>query len=161
MKVEVAVRPGDTITVNPGWISEKGKELEQGRTVLAEMEKIKNISKSKLSRMRGRLKFLETFIELLREGFIPIPRMDFEPIDIEQYHYGKLKSTLYLDKLPVGAIATIAEFQDKFPHFGVVRSATRKKRDPILIGIIRYGSLEEHFILGWWRPDLMKPYELW
>ena len=160
MKFEVAVRPGITLEVKENWISEKQKELEQGCIVLAEMEKIEGISKSKLGRMRGRLKFLEKFIELLKEGFIPIPRMDFEPIDIERYHYGKLRSILYLDKLPVGAIATIAEFQDKFDHLGVVRPRA-KKRDPILIGILQYGQYEEHFILGWWRPDMMKPWELW
>lgn len=144
--MQLITRPEDIITV-------KEAEIERARIAIDAMENIPEFSKHKVSRARGRLRFMESFVELLKEGFIAIPRMEYD-----QLH--EYTSSLYFEKLPVGALTSIAELKDKFDDIGIVRPKS-KKRDPIVIGILRYGGLEEHFILAWWRPDIMRPDELW
>lgn len=160
---EITLKTGQLITSTSQFIQQKEAEIEEGERVIEELSKIKGLSPTKLARTRGRVKFLKKFLELLKEGFIPIPRMEYEPITEE--HFGGRRgwvSSIVIDQLPIGAITKIAEFQDKFDMLGVVRPAGRgRRRDPILIGITRYALMEEHFILGWWRPDVMKPSELW
>ena len=162
----ITMKRGELIQTPRDLISLKEAEIKEGERVIAELSKIVDLSPSKLARVKGRVSFLRNFVELLKDGFIPIPRMEFEPITQMGRQVFKGTNipapTIVIDKLPVEAITTIAEYQDKFHRFGVVRPRGRGlKRDPFLIGIIRYGVYEEQFVLGWWRPDVMKPTELW
>jgi hypothetical protein len=164
---EVSLIEGRLITTSKDFIQAKEAEIAEGERVIAELEQMPEVSPWKLARVRGRVRFLEHFIALMKEGFLPIPRMEFEPVDQANWQYdgaGRLVrgTTLVIDRLPVEAIAAINEFRPKFDRLGVVRPAGRgRKRDPFLIGIIQYGHLEEHFILAWWRPDIMRPTQLW
>ena len=142
----------------------KRDEIEQGKQIIADLEKIPTFSKHKLGRIKGRVKFLEHFVDLMEQGFIPIPRMEYQALE-EMYFHGQAggwRADLTFDKLPIEAITAIASYRSFFTAFGIapVRKAERK-RDPILIGIIKYGHQEEHFLLGWWRPDMMLPKDLW
>lgn len=163
MSVTLTVKAGEIIKVNPGWLESKREEIRKGEEALKHLEAIEGISRTKVGRVRGRLKFLRKFVELLEAGFIPIPRMDFEPLEEPNWRWmPSRKPVIAFDRMPVEAIATVAEYQGKFDRMGIVRPRSRgRKRDPILIGIISYGGLEEHFILGWWRPDTMKETDLW
>lgn len=156
----IPIKVGEVLEVKPNWLQEKEVEVQRGEEALVQLQKIEGISKAKVARVKGRIRFVRKFIELMKEGFIPIPRMEFEPIDTEYRPWLHQGPKFYLDPMPVEAIAAIAEYQGKFDHFGLVKPQA-KKRDPFLIGIISYGHLEEHFLLGWWRPDLLKPCELW
>jgi len=163
MAVALTVKAGEVIKVNPGWLESKREEIQKGEEALKHLQSIEGISKNKVARVRGRLNFLRKFVELMEAGFIPIPRMDFEPLEDPNWRWmPSRKPVIAFDRMPVEAIATVAEYQDKFDRMGIVRPRSRgRKRDPILIGVIGYGGLEEHFILGWWRPDTMKDTDLW
>lgn len=164
---EVSLVEGRLITTAKDFIQVKEAEIAEGERVIAELEQMEDVSPWKLARVRGRVRFLKKFIGLMKEGYFPIPRMDFEPVDQALWGYdgaGRLirGTTLVIDRLPVEAIACINEYRPKFDRLGVVRPRGRgRKRDPFLIGIIKYGQLEEHFILAWWRPDIMRPTQLW
>lgn len=161
---EVTLSKGQIIHGAREIIELKEEEIAQGNKIIAELEKIPDISKSKLGRLRGRVRFLERFVELIRQGFIPIPRMEYTDIAPESYHGergGGWKAVLTFDNLPVEAIETISSYKPIFNRIGIVPARRHKKRDPILIGVLKYGAYEEHFLLAWWRPDLMKPAELW
>lgn len=152
--VEVVVsKPMELITKPADIIAIKELEIADAERAVEAMARIPEFSKWKVSRARGRLKFLRTFIELLKQGFIPIPRMEYD--ELHEY-----TASLYFEKLPVEALTTIAELRDKFTYIGIVRPQSRK-RDPIIIGILSYGLIEEHFILAWWRPDALRPNQLW
>lgn len=153
---EVTLKQGVMITRPELLLEVKKAEIEEGNRVLAELEKIDGISKHKISRVKGRIHFLEKFTRILQDGYLPIPRMEYERLE------SLWTGNIVLDQMPVEAIATVAEFQDKFDRLGMVRPKTQgRRRDPFLIGIISYGGIEEHFILAWWRPDLMLPSQLW
>ena len=160
---EVTLAKGQIIHGARDIIQLKESEIQQGKIVIATLEKLPNISKHKLTRIRGRVRFLERFVELIKQGFIPIPRLEYTPIDPEYYVGGRKGwvSEIIFDNLPVEAIETISAYKDVFTRIGLVPARRPKKRDPILIGILRYGHNEEHFLLAWWRPDLMRPIELW
>jgi len=142
----------------------KEEEIAQGKQIINDLEQVPTISKSKLGRIRGRVKFLEHYVELMKQGFIPIPRMEYQNLEERYYHgmAGGWRADLTFDNLPIEAINAVASYQGMFTAFGIapVKQAARK-RDPMLIGIIKYGHFEEHFLLGWWRPDMMMPKDLW
>lgn len=92
---------------------------------------------------------MQRFINLLDDGFIPLPRMERRLIDEET-------------GLPADAISALVSFRHHFDAFAIVSGHARgESLDPILIGIIRSNRTEEHFLLGWWRPDLISPSQLW
>lgn len=160
---EISLKQGQMITSPRELISAKEAEIAEGEIILEQLSQIKNISKTKVARVRGRINFQKRLLAMLKEGYLPIPRLEYEPVT--QEYFGGRKgwtTSIVIDQLPMAAIVTIAEFQDKFDRFGIVRPRSRgKRRDPLLIGIIRYGGMEEHFVLAWWRPDIMPPNKLW
>lgn len=161
---EVTLAKGQIIHGAQDIIKCKDEEIAQGKRVIAELEKMPNISKHKLSRIRGRVRFLERFVELIKQGFIPIPRMEYTDLSAETYHGkkgGGWKAELTFDNLPVEAIETITSYKPIFTRIGLIPTKRPKQRDPMLIGILKYGRFEEHFLLAWWRPDLLKPTDLW
>ncbi len=167
---EITLREGNLISKANDFIQQKEAEIADGERALEALialSKERNINSARIARVKGRIRFLKKFVNLMKEGFIPIPRMNFTPINQhrwEEKEDGSFTSIpeLVLDRLPVEAIMAINEYKDKFQHFGVVQPQTEgRKRDPFLIGIIRYRTYEEHFLIGWWRPDIMKPTELW
>ena len=160
---EVTLAKGQIIHGAHDIIKLKEEEIAQGKRVVADLEQIPNISKHKLARIKGRVRFLERFVELIKQGFIPIPRMEYTDLSPQTYHLGKggWKAELTFDTLPVEAIETISTFRPIFTRIGIVPARRPKRRDPILIGILKYGNEEEHFLLAWWRPDLLRPIDLW
>lgn len=147
----VPIRATEVLEVRGNWVVEKEKEIERGREAIEALKRI-GATKSKIARAKGRIHFAERFIALLKEGFIPIPRMEFEDF---MYH-GKM----YLSKMPIEGLLAIDAVKGKFDTIGLVRPMV-KKRDPIIIGVIRYDKYEEHFIIGWWRPELYRDVDLW
>ena len=153
---------GALITTNPNWLAEKEAEVQQGERALEALKRIPGISQSRITRVRSRVTFTRRYINLLKEGFIPIPRMEYEAIEIGPHLLGSYDGQhhLYLDRMPVQSLKNIAEFKEYFDEVGLVRPKSRQ-RDPILIGIIRGAYQEEHFILYFWRPELYSSSELW
>ena len=161
---EVTLAKGQIIHGAADIISLKEEEIQHGKRIIADLEQMPNFSKNKLGRIRGRVRFLERFVELIKQGFIPIPRMEYTNLAPELYHGqagGGWKAELTFDNLPVEAIETISTYKPIFTRIGLVPARRPKRRDPILIGVLKYGHNEEHFLLAWWRPDLMRPIELW
>ncbi len=155
---------GALITANPNWLAEKEDEIQRGEEALEALKRITGVSQSRIARVRSRVAFTRRYINLLKEGFIPIPRMDYSVIELRPDLNGSWdgESHLYLDRMPVQALKNIAEFKGKFDEVGLVKPRTRSPRiDPILIGIIRGAYNEEHFILYYWRPELYSSSELW
>lgn len=146
---EVTLTPGKIITVNPQWLTQKRGEIEEGEKAVEELAKIPGITKTRIARAKARLAFLKRYYSLLEDGFIPIPTMDYEIMEGNWFNHGKRRYTIYLDRMPVQALKNIAQFKHKFDEIGLVRPRP-KRRDPILIGIIRHGQMEEHFILYFW-----------
>lgn len=162
---EVTLAGGQIIHGAQDILKLKEEEIAQGKRVIADLERIPNVSKSKLSRIKGRVRFLERFVNLIKQGFIPIPRMaytDVAPIAYPREADGGWRAVLTFDSLPVEAIEAISTYKPIFTRIGIIPARkTARRRDPILIGVLQYGKLEEHFLLAWWRPDLMKPIDLW
>ena len=158
---EILSSKGIMITKPHELLAIKEREISEGEKVIEAMMAIPNISKAKLARVKGRVLFMKRFVAKLKEGFLPIPRMVYD--DVAHAWNG----TITIDNLPIEAIVTIRDFQNKFDALGLVRPSVgrsrwgRQRRDPFLIGIIRYGHREEHFMLAWWRPDTMLSSQLW
>jgi hypothetical protein len=157
---EITITPGNMLTVNPNWLEEKRAEISRGEESVKALSEIPGVSKWRITKARARLNFIKRYVDLVSQGFIPIPRMEFEQIELASDRSWDGKTHIYLDKMPVQALKNIAEFRPLFDEVGIVKPVG-KKRDPILIGIIRHGQREEHFILYFWRPELYSESELW
>ena len=136
-------------------IAVKEKEIEHAEKMIAEIEKIPEFSACKKARARGRLRFMKRFVELLKKGYVPIPRMPFDTLH-------EFTASIAFENLPLEALSAINQHRSQFDEIGIVRPFVKgRRKDPIIIGILKYGQLEEHFILAWWRPEIMKSSDLW
>jgi len=131
------------------FIEGKRAEVLEGEKLIAELVATNKFPK-RLTRIRRRVEFMQKFINLAEAGFIPLPRMERELISEDT-------------ALPADALISLLSFREIFDAIAIVRGDARGKAlDPMLIGIIRSGDdIEEHFLLGWWRPDLISPSQLW
>jgi len=130
------------------FIEGKRAEVSEGQRVIAELVKTRKHPK-RLAEARRRVKFMQRFINLVDDGFVPLPRMERTLISEDT-------------ALPADAITALVSFRHGFDAFAIVNGNARgEKLDPMLIGIITSNRTEEHFLLGWWRPDLISPSQLW
>lgn len=102
---------------------------------------------AQLRRAQRRVVYAEMKLEALNQGFLPVPRMPVEKLE-----------EWYLDKAAQNAPEAVVErlkdaiAQGLFTSYAIVRPEDRRRRDPLLIGIVRLNrSDEEHFLIAWWR----------
>jgi len=138
--------PKDIVAFHAGLIESTKSELSEAKAV---KEKIKEVSietdtgRNLLKRIDGRIAFLEKRLTALENAFLPLPRFDYT-----RFRYA-------IDKLPYPVASRMVEAErlGVFTEIGLVdgRRRATARRDPILIGVIREGRQEEHFLIGWWR----------
>lgn len=137
-------------------LQQVGQDLETAKQCLSAAEEldIPNLvrrHKRVIAAIENERDFLGRRLVALEEGFLPIPRFDFAPIEWsgEMMNYKTLKR--------------LKEAKDKgiFDQYGVVQDKydrPRHGRDPLLVGIVRSrGRMrgtnrhEEHFFIGAWH----------
>lgn len=173
-QTSVITLPDEVALVRQEWITSKETELAQCREAA---EKLKGLgaTDAKMRRVRERINILQKTVNALKAGYIPIPRFQTSTLrlDLEEL---PLKAIVALDKAKGTALF------DEI-HFVAGREATSRRgpyrrqprRDPLLVGIVRTPevieyedpvnkrwerarwSLEEHFLIAWWRPEDISP----
>lgn len=145
------------VEFHSGVLNDARKELEEAQTALEEnarcLEAAEAVGIADLVRRYRRLdreiqkdiQYLQKKIAALEAGFLQVPRFDWARLEwsSERLDYGTLRRLEEAKKAGL------------FDSFGVVQdqyTASRRRRDPFLVGILmgRRGR-EEHFFIGAWR----------
>lgn len=163
----VLTNPLDYELTREAWIEEKEAELAEAKTIAQSYALINpEATPRQVKRVKEKVKFLEKFLETIKAGYIPIPRFDSRHIDYSE------------TPMPAHALMNIKTARESgvFDEIRIVegREGQRmgpypalRKRDPLIVGIIKYGPIteqwayEEHFLIAWWRPESFKPTELY
>lgn len=132
-------------------------ELEQERQNLQDAEECQRASSeidipslaTRYKRMKTKIEKnidrLDRKVKALEGGFLQIPRFDWATLEWSS------------ERLNFNTLRRLKEAKEAgiFDEFGVVQdkyTSTRKKRDPILVGVIFGGhGKEEHFFIGTWK----------
>ena len=138
--------PKDIVGFHTGLVDETKRELEEAKTIKTKLHEVSIESspgQSLLKRMDRRIAFLERRLSALENAFLPIPRFD----------YTRFRYTIDSLPYPIASRLIEAEGLGIFTEVGLIEGRRRatSRRDPILIGVIRQGHHEEHFLIGWWR----------
>lgn len=138
--------PKDMVAFHTGLVEQTRRELEEAKAIKQKIQEVSiesSAGRGLLKRMDNRVAFLEKRLAALESAFLPIPRFD----------YVRFRYTI--DSLPylVASRLVEAEGLGVFTEIGLVegRRKATASRDPILVGVIRQGRQEEHFLIGWWR----------
>lgn len=138
--------PKDIVGFHSGLVEQTKLELEETKTIKQKLEGISIEStdgRGLLRRIDKRIAFLTKRLTALENAFLPIPRFDYV-----RFRYA-------VDNLPYPVASRLIEAEGLgiFTEIGLVGGRRRAtvRRDPILIGVIRHGHQEEHFLIGWWR----------
>jgi hypothetical protein len=138
--------PKDIVAFHSSLVQETAKELEEAKKIKQKLEEVpieSSAGRGLLKRMEGRIAFLEKRLAALENAFLPIPRFDYV-----RFRYA-------VDSLPYPIASRLVEAEQLgvFSEIGLVEGRRRptSRRDPILIGVIKQGHREEHFLIGWWR----------
>ena len=138
--------PKDIVAFHAGLIESTKKDLSEAKAVKEKIEEVSiesDAGRSLLKRMNRQIAFLEKRLAALENAFLPLPRFDYT-----RFRYA-------IDKLPYPVASRMVEAErlGVFTEIGLVdgRRRATARRDPILIGVIREGRQEEHFLIGWWR----------
>jgi len=138
--------PKDIVSFHSGLVQQTKTELSEAKAVKKKIEEV-SIESSEgrklLMRIDKRVAFLEKRLTALENAFLPIPRFDYV-----RFRYA-------VDTLPYPVASRLIEAKELgvFTEIGLVdgRRKATVSRDPILIGVIKQGHQEEHFLIGWWR----------
>lgn len=177
METEIAVQtavitvPDEIVGIKKTWLATKHQELEAADKAIQSLEK-SGATPRKVQRVKERRALLRKTIAALDAGFLPIPRFSSQKLTLDQ------------EELPLKAVLAIenAVAQKLFDEFRFVtgqqgnsrrgRYARQAQRDPIVVGVVRtleHGhrgpyewiidvpSMEEHFLVAWWRPEDQHP----
>jgi len=138
--------PKDIVSFHSGLVEATKRELAEAKAVKGKIEEVSiesQAGRSLLQRMDKRIAFLEKRRTALENAFLPIPRFDYV-----RFRYA-------VDSLPYPVASRMVEAEGLgvFTEIGLVEGRKRAtvRRDPILIGVIKHGHQEEHFLIGWWR----------
>ncbi len=138
--------PKDIVGFHSGLVEQTRKELEEAKEIKQKIEEVSiesSAGRGLLKRMDSRVAFLEKRLQALENAFLPIPRFDYV-----RFRYA-------VDSLPYPVASRLVEAEGLgiFTEIGLIegRRKATARRDPILIGVIRRGRQEEHFLIGWWR----------
>lgn len=168
--------PENLIALRQSWLEGKRAELARAEMALKEL-KGAGASPRKIERVAERVRLLRKVGSCLEAGYMPMPR------------FGGEKLTLELEELPLNALIAVndAVAQELFDEIRFVAGGERTRgygrrsgqahRDPMLVGVVRtkiieayrseragyipLWSLEEHFLIAWWRPEDTTPEDLW
>ena len=164
----IITKPEDIAEIRQEWLEGKKRELESAKVALDELGEV-GASERKIRRTKERVGLLKKVVRCLENGFIPIPRFDSNRLRLEN------------EELPLSAITAVKEAtaQKIFDEFRIVqgREAMNQRgprgrlarRDPIIVGVVRtpelqdqdrpwnVWSMEEHFLVAWWRPEDQHP----
>ena len=159
--------PEEIAQIRQSWAESKRQELAMAQSAYGALQEA-GATARKLQRVREQIAMLRKVIRALDAGFVPIPRFDSEKLRLDT------------EELPLKAITAINEAtaQRIFDELRLVAGrdpVSRRgprgritRRDPLVIGVVRtpeivtqneYGyvaerwSLEEHFLIAWWRPE--------
>jgi hypothetical protein len=137
--------PKDIVGFHARLVEETKKELEEANQIkekIGEVSVESSAGRKLLKRMDSRITFLEKRLSALGSAFLPIPRFDY------------ISFRYRVDSLPYPVASRLVEAEQLgvFTDIGLVEGRRRatSRRDPILIGVIRQGHHEEHFLIGWW-----------
>lgn len=148
----------DLVQFHAGVLADTTQELEQERLDLKTNEECYLASQecgipaltTRYKRMRTKMEKnidrLERKVKALEAGFLQIPRFDWATLEWSS------------ERLNYSTLVRLKEAKEAglFDDYGVVQdkyTASRRRRDPILVGIIRgvrYNH-EEHFFIGMWK----------
>lgn len=138
--------PKDIVGFHSGLVEQTRKELEEAKAIKQKLEDVSiesSAGRGLLKRMDHRIAFLEKRLAALENAFLPIPRFDYV-----RFRYA-------VDSLPYPVASRLVEAEGLgiFTEIGLIegRRKATTRRDPILIGVVRQGRQEEHFLIGWWR----------
>lgn len=168
METRLSIHEGHAVAVMPAnWPELKRQEIANAERALEAMKTI-GTSPTSLGRLKSKITFLKRWLAMLESGFIPMPTLELsyefsgspEPGDRDVFRGKKWRGFVYLNGLPVKALEAIAAIkaQGLFDRIGIV--SPRRQRDPLIIGVIREGRREAHFLIAWWLPELIPPWEL-
>ena len=158
--------PEDFSQIRQHWIEAKEQELERAETAFVAFSE-SGATDRRIRRTKERINLLKKVVRALKNGFVPIPRFD------------STKLTLDFEELPLNVIVAVnqAKAQFLFDEFRLItgREAVNRRgrlgrlaqRDPLVVGVVRTPeiidrindwtsqrwSLEEHFLIAWWRPE--------
>lgn len=167
----IVTSASDLSAVRDTWITTKRVELQRGLGALVALRKA-GASAARLAAVRDRVGMLKKVVKALELGYVPIPRFDSQTLNIDVQELPG-----------PALVALAAARQAKLFHevrFVTGRRETQgrgyfrvRQRDPLLIGIVRtrhhvlswrnmdgrqwadveVPSIEEHFMVAWWRPE--------
>ncbi|MBA7582365.1 hypothetical protein ES708_24293 [subsurface metagenome] len=145
------------VQFHSGLQDETGQQLDQARQdlqtteeciVAAEELGIKALI-SRHKRVKTQIEkeiiFLENRLAALESGYLPVPRFDYASIEwsSEAMNYQTLRRLK--EAKDAGIFDDFGVVQDKYTH-------PRRRRDPLLVGILRgRRGYEEHFFIGVWH----------
>ena len=169
----VVRNPTDLVSLSPKWLEQKKEEQAKAELALASLKAL-GASEWRIERVTKRVRLLRKTVKALEAGFVPIPRFD------------STKLTFDIEQLPLDVLTMVeeAKIQKVFDEFRFVagneneRSYGRRrtfKRDPLVVGVIREPDavrtdspggwvrerevFEEHFLIAWWRPEDISPFD--
>lgn len=165
------------LEVRQTWIANKEADLSTAEQALASY-KAMGAPKPKLTSLKRRVALLRRTVNALKRGFIPMPRFDGNTLSLDMVD------------MPVKALVAVQEARASklFSELRIVqgveptstgswgRRGGRTRRDPFVVGVVREAAviapnpwgrmeeyqrpLEEHFLVAWWRPEDMRPEDL-
>jgi len=165
--------PEEIAIINEQWVEGKELELANARYALQMLEE-SGASSRKMRRIKERVGLLVKVVEALKKGCIIIPRFDTSTLRIEQEEL-PLKAIIAINEAKAKQV-----FDDYRIVMGreARNQGNRRRmtqRDPLIVGINRTPvfcigedhdnkprseyhfcerwSLEEHFLIAWWRPE--------
>ena len=162
----VLANPQELQATHAAWITRKKEELADCEKALDVYRNQDGVTPRQIRRVKEKVAFLSKVIVALEKGYLPIPRFDTSP-----YHLHEMDTPV-----PVSILLNVerARREGIFTEFRLVEGRAQGqrqgpypalgRRDPLIVGVIKHGTLqwgyEEHFLLGWWRPEDMRPSDL-
>ena len=162
----VLANPQELQATHAAWITRKKEELADCEKALDVYRNQDGVTPRQIRRVKEKVAFLSKVIVALEKGYLPIPRFDTSPYSLQETDMPVPVSILLnVEKARRDGVFTEIRLvegraqgqrQGPYPALG--------RRDPLIVGVIKHGTLqwgyEEHFLLGWWRPEDMRPSDL-
>lgn len=172
-KLAIITVPEEIMRVREAWVTQKREELTAATQALEALRSL-HAGAARLERCKKTVGLLRKVVRALEHGYIPIPRFRADTLRFE------------LDELPLKAILSIqqAQAQKLFDEYRLVtggmetQNFDRRQRrvtvDPLIIGVTREPTqimrwsdgterrrilYEEHFLVAWWRPEDLLPWD--
>lgn len=176
---QVALAPERLSSIHHRWLEEKRAQLSRAQVALEAVVRLfqqGGLTEERVKRVRERVQFLGRVVSAMEHGYVPIPRLGGQRLQIEA------------EELPPEVLLAYAQAQGAklFGEFRLVageeassrgRRGRRAARDPLLIGVVRtpehrietgargwpiiVPAREAHFLISWWRPEDEQPEEMY